>query len=322
MSLICGVPHIADVKRSYAGSHIGTIEVTYSGVVNFTDGLVAYASDRSDDGIPFHYVVVCDKTVAFRDVSVVGLDNIVVPGAEPRSRICHVFSVDVLRCETAIFECCNRTGSTSIGPLSDGPLSDRESNVSGGGLATDIGVSNVRFDGLATLQGFKAPVQCRNPCSLVYDQSVMGRQRSLLLRECLGSGGSSEIGIRVDELISLNAGGFHLLQLSKEGVRLLRENYALISSSGSSEEKSSDRQPFPPYFPLLSAILLLCICAIFIWIGIRERRGGRSAFLIMCGFPFFLAGAFIMSLLRNSSNAANFPYVCVAERPGLRPARA
>lgn len=47
-------------------------------------------------------------------------------------------------------------------------------------------------------------------------------------------------------------------------------------------------------FDPLYVIILLGICAFFVNLGLRERRGGRSAFLILCGFPFFLAGAFII----------------------------
>jgi hypothetical protein len=132
----------------------------------------------------------------------------------------------------------------------------------------------------------------------------MSGYRGLLFRNGLGLGSRGEIGVRLDQLIGLGLGALHFEQLPIQRASLFGQNVSLIESRSSREKETDYRQPFPTYLPLLGALLLFGVAALFVRMGLRNRSGARGAFLILCGFPFFLVGLFVVpatpSTMRSS----------------------
>lgn len=106
----------------------------------------------------------------------------------------------------------------------------------------------------------------------------MSGGRDSRLCDSLSLGGCSQIGVRLDKLVSLNPGGL-LRELPVQSVGLLGENYTLVDSGAGGYDHRENREEFAPYFPLLGAFFFLFVCAAFCSVGVdRAKRCPRGLF--------------------------------------------
>ena len=286
------VPEVANVQTTDAGGFVCHVERAGCRVMYFREGSIWEAAVDPNNSIAFQQVVVSDEAIS--EGCVIGLHLIAVAGTKTVGRVGNVSPTDLTDRQAAGLEQRGVSRSIAILPVGFAPPLQPEDRIDWSEFLAHIGVSDCSYYSLPGLDRIQADIASGNSCAKVGNESIMGSGRRLLFRNGLRLGSCGEIGIRLDQFVGLNLGALHFEQLPIQRAGLFGQNIPLVKSSTRGEEEANYRQPFAPYLPLLGALILFGIAALFIRIGLRDRSGARGAFFILCGFPFFLCGLFIV----------------------------